>query len=37
MIRRLAELIGRSGGWPIGLLALAAWIALLYFMFWDVL
>jgi len=31
------EIIRRSGGWLIGLGALAAWFAMLYFMFGDVL
>jgi hypothetical protein len=33
----LIELIRRHSGWPVGIVALAAWLALLYFMFGDVL
>ena len=31
------EFLRRSSGWAIGIIAFAAWLALLYFMFWDVL
>lgn len=33
----MAEWFRRNLGWIRGVLGLAAWFALLYFMFWDVL
>lgn len=33
----MRDLFSRFPGWLIGVVALGAWIALLYFMFWDVL
>ena len=33
----MAEWFRRNIGWIRGIIALIAWVALLYFMFWDVL
>jgi hypothetical protein len=36
-MQRLIDRLRRNAGWPVGVAALAAWFALLYFMFADVL
>lgn len=33
----MAEWFRRNIGWIRGIIALTAWVTLLYFMFWDVL
>jgi len=36
-LQALLELLRRGSGWATGIIAFSAWLALLYFMFWDVL
>ncbi len=33
----MLDFFRRNAGWPVGVIALAAWLALLWFMFGDVL
>ena len=36
-MERLLEFMRRNAGWPIGVIGLIAWLALLYYMVGDVL